>query len=142
MPGFSEACVSGAHQACLDSSGECRCQCHATTQQLEEKARRQQTQIRSVEPSPELSNTCPKCGARQKATDQFCRADGSRLMLGKRCLACGSPGDTSDVFCWNCGTEHGTLPAKEQAESLPTEDRIAIVRKKAVELGLLKETVV
>jgi hypothetical protein len=50
-----------------------------------------------------LHNTCPKCMTRAKATDQFCRKDGTRLCLGKPCPRCEAPANEPDEFCWQCG---------------------------------------
>ena len=140
---------------------ECRCDCHPWTKALKKVGpgkpdprggvrRRLKQQISDrvgvLLPSPtenplEVHNTCPKCGAQQKPTDTFCRADGTRLGLGKQCLGCGAPGDPDDKFCWNCALEHGSKPPEPQAES-PAEDPLIRIRRQAVEKGLLKETVV
>jgi Double zinc ribbon len=143
LPGFSEACMSGAHVACCNT--DCRCGCHPWTQNLtakkaQELARQAPTLIREATPTVELTNKCPKCGSSQKATDNFCRADGTRLMLGKQCERCGSGSDAADVFCWQCGWQLGEKP--QPLEEAPQEDPLTRIRKIAKEAGLLKETVV
>jgi predicted amidophosphoribosyltransferase len=92
----------------------------------------------------ELHNTCPKCGATAKATDSFCRQDGERLMLGKQCLACHAPQESSDQYCWQCGVKSGEKPAIEvlPPEENQAEDVLLRLRRLAKEKGLLKETVV
>ena len=154
---------------------ECRCGCHAHTQQLLKKktpkadprggvrrrltkaekdqmnqeARQLQTGPIEIE-SNEVHNTCPKCGAHAKPTDSFCRRDGTRLMVGKSCLGCQAPLDGDDLFCWACGLKAGAKPP-ESASPIPVElnqpenprvDRLELLRAKARELGLIKETVV
>lgn len=137
---------------------ECRCACHPHTQQLVRKGpgkpdpkggirRRLPKQIADaigalpeVESVPEVHNTCPKCGAKAKATDQFCRKDGTRLALGKQCLGCGAPGDPDDAYCWNCALKHGEKP-QEKLE-IPEEDPLVRVLREVKEQGLLKETAV
>lgn len=61
-------------------------------------------------------------------------------MLGKRCLACGAPGDQTDSFCWQCGLKCGERPAERPAEEAPKEDVLVALKRKALDLGLLKET--
>jgi hypothetical protein len=120
----------------------------------------------------ELHNTCPKCRARAKPTDVFCRKDGTRLCMGKPCPRCEAPCEESDAFCWQCSWKLGdpmpTMPEQievspELAESLreqmrsqpgsleavsasgsqPAEDPIVRLRRKAQEQGLLpRETIV
>lgn len=159
MPGYSTECGLGAHQSCAMGL-ECRCACHSHTQALIKKGapkpdprggvrRRLKQQITDrVEtlmpeqaPTLEVHNTCPKCGEHARPTDTFCRKDGARLAMGKQCLGCGAPGDPDDKFCWNCSLAHGTKPPEPQPEA-PTEDPLARIRREAMELGLLKETVV
>lgn len=135
MPGYSELCVSGQHYpACTNS--DCRCGCHPVAQELKAKEA-----VKREEVAPALSAVCPKCGAKQKATDAFCRVDGERLLLGKRCLECGAPGNDEDMFCWQCGVKHGER--REIIESKePAEDPLLRIKRIAVEAGLLKETVI
>lgn len=144
MPGYSEACVSGAHPACIDTG--CRCLCHISAQQLVEKKKqetlRHSAGTREAVPTTELSNKCPKCGQGAKATDNFCRNDGTRLMLGKQCAKCGAPGDEPDMFCWQCSWKHGEPLPTDEPEPAPTEDPVVRARRIAKEQGLLKETAV
>ena len=143
MPGYSESCVSGAHEVC--GNRDCRCQCHPWSQNLvAQKARELSRQAPAIvrESAPiEVQNTCPKCGSSQRATDVFCRADGERLVLGKQCMGCGAPGNSGDKFCWQCGLAHGTKPP-EPAEAPPAEDPLTRLQRQAREQGLLKETAV
>jgi len=137
VPGFSEACQSGMHNACAERAGECRCQCHPITQALVKAGpvksggkggvRRKLKQnitaaVAAVpqlpeiieEDSLELKNTCPKCKAVAKATDKFCRKDGTRLCLGKPCERCAAPCEEQDSHCWACGWKLGeAVPAAE-----------------------------
>ena len=156
MPGISAECQSGAHEQC--SMGfECRCPHHLHTQQLLKKPRPKSdprggirrklpkeitSQIEGyAEPVLEVQNTCPKCGAKARATDVFCRLDGTRLAVGKQCLACGSPCDPDDKFCWQCGLECGKKPPEPEIES-PKEDPVMRLLREAKESGLMKETVI
>ena len=137
MPGFSEYCVSGAHTACADSG--CRCQCHQHTQELISKAKAQQAAIAAS--APAMESTCPACGVKGKATDAFCRKDGTRMVIGKQCSDCGSPVQNEDIFCWACGIKIGER--RQIVESTePVEDPVVRARKKAIEQGLLRETTV
>jgi hypothetical protein len=109
----------------------------------------------------ELHNTCPQCKSTYRSTDQFCRKDGTKLCLGKPCERCASPCEEADSFCWACGWKIGEkLPVLEttiesrssngnreqelrnflaaQDKTLPADERIAALRAKAQELGLLK----
>lgn len=146
MPGFSSECGMGQHQACT-LGFECRCSCHTHTQALLRKAPPAPVGWRAEEsgsgaaasPLPEVFASCPVCGARQKPTDNFCRVDGTRLLVGKQCLECGAPGEPGDKHCWQCGIEHGKVHLKVEE---PQEDPLVRAKKKAIEAGLLKETVV
>ena len=141
---------------------DCRCDCHPWTQALKRAGpakpdpkggvrRRLKQQIservqtllpqQQVDAPLEVHNTCPKCGAQQRPTDNFCRVDGTRLALGKQCLSCGAPGEPDDAHCWNCGLKHGTKPPEPVAEQ-PQEDPLVRIRRIAQEAGLLKETTV
>jgi hypothetical protein len=163
MPGISQECSSGAHAACQMGT-ECRCTvCHPWTQALIKKGspkpdprggirRKRLASIPGevpidavpVESPLEVFNTCPKCGAKAKPTDIFCRADGEKLLLGKQCLSCGAPGNPEDQHCWQCGLKHGTKPPVPAPlpEEIQTEDSVTRLQREAKELGLLKETVV
>lgn len=148
MPGYSEECTSGAHQVCANR--DCRCGCHSWVQELASRPTprsdptggvRRTGEVIQLE-APRVFNTCPQCGSKQLPTDTFCRRDGTRLSLGKQCLGCGAPGNPEDIHCWQCGLKHGEKPPETPVEEIPKEDRLVELKKKAVELGLLKETVV
>lgn len=192
MPGYSSECESGAHGQCAERPGECRCICHAHTQALIKKGPakasgrggiRRKGGARDAEivipkpgmqfvPEPEvpveIHNTCPKCGTRAKATDSFCRKDGTKLCLGKPCVRCEAPCEEADVHCWQCGWKlsdqppppdlspsltlppsNGQEPGSIAVESSPsnpaatTEDPIVRLQRIAREQGLLpRETTV
>lgn len=61
------------------------------------------------------------------------------MQLGKQCLGCESPGASEDVHCWQCGLKHGERPAPP-LPPMPEAEHLAAIRKKALDLGLLKET--
>jgi hypothetical protein len=136
MPGFGAECMSGAHAQCSEAPGQCRCTCHAHTQALIRKGpnkgdpkggirRKIKMPVIAAVPSiieaeapaeSELHNTCPKCHARAKPTDQFCRKDGTRLCLGKPCPRCEAPCEEPDAFCWNCAWKLDEPVPKEQMQ--------------------------
>ena len=140
MPGFGAECMSGAHAQCSERPGECRCTCHSHTQALIRKGpnkgdpkggiRRKIKMpviaavpgiIEAEQPAEsELHNSCPKCHARAKPTDQFCRKDGTRLCLGKPCPRCEAPCEEPDVFCWGCGWKLDEAVPKEAMTARPT----------------------
>lgn len=137
MPGFSEACVSGQHAACVDP--DCRCLCHAKVQELMKKA--------TPPPRPASGKlACPRCNEIPRASDRFCRRDGSALTLGKPC-ACGMFGELSDAYCGFCGASFnfGVAPvevelnAKEQYKIAEME-RIARGRPSDVEAPISEVT--
>jgi hypothetical protein len=188
MPGISQECEVGHHAACAIGL-ECRCGCHQHTQQLIRKGpakadpkggirRNVRAKVKEalakLPPAPpvlssqdeatEVYNTCPKCKIRAKATDQFCRKDGTKLCLGRPCNRCEAPCEEADDFCWACGwnlgdtfqeptdvspaeslSPNGTPPLSTSlsTEEAPKEDPIVRLQRIAREQGLLpKETVV
>ncbi len=161
VPGFTPECMSGAHSQC--AMRDCRCQCHPWTQALmaqgpakpdgrggvrrKLKNKISETvqnlpQLPEPEPVPlmELHNTCPKCGAVSKPTDQFCRKDGTRLVMGRPCERCEAPCEETDAFCWQCGWKLGDkLPVQETVippNGVPSVDRITAIVKAAKERGI------
>lgn len=156
MPGISQECEFGAHATCALGI-QCRCMCHAHTQQLIREGPKKPTgkgglkrNVRKAvaeaakqlppgimaQPAvaeefsapAELYNTCPKCHTRAKATDQFCRKDGTRLCLGKPCVRCEAPCEEEDAFCWQCGWNLAeAMPARETTiETQPQEPALAL----------------
>ena len=134
MPGFSPECVSGAHAGCSMGT-DCRCECHPHTQMLLRKPvpkqgdprggqRRKRLRqnitdkvlemaARDAVGAPTLvsgtaldSVDCGACQAKCGVTDNFCWKCGRRL-LGKECERCGLGGESSDVFCRQCGWRYG-----------------------------------
>jgi hypothetical protein len=72
------------------------------------------------EDSLEVKNSCPKCKTVHKATDVYCRKDGTKLCVGKPCERCGVPCEEADAFCWGCGWKLGeTVPPPPQPSPLP-----------------------
>jgi hypothetical protein len=112
----------GQHPGCAMGGGQCRCLCHPWTQELMRKQHKPPARtaggmkrkakpivlvaeppVEDEPPESEVHNTCPKCLLRAKATDQFCRKDGTKLCLGKPCPRCAAPANEPDAFCWQCG---------------------------------------
>jgi hypothetical protein len=62
------------------------------------------------EPDIELRNACPKCHAIYKATDVYCRKDGTKLCIGKSCPRCFAPAEELDAFCWQCSWNLAEIP--------------------------------
>lgn len=109
MPGFGEMCVSGQHESCADR--DCRCLCHENVRKMVEKSKRPVS-------SPVFGNlVCPQCDRVPRAGDQFCRADGTRLISGKICR-CGKSAEPDDKFCGGCGQLFGppAVPVKELSD--------------------------
>ena len=72
----------------------------------------------------DLHNTCPKCLTRAKATDQFCRKDGTKLCLGKPCPRCEAPANEPDEFCWQCGWKLADpMPQSTAVDPIPMRGR-------------------
>lgn len=109
LPGYSEACTAGHHEACVDP--QCRCLHHPTV-----RAMMQQSQTR---PTVTATGTlvCPVCDHTPRIGDQFCRVDGNKLISGKVCR-CGKAGEPDDVFCGGCGQKFGpvAVPIPELSE--------------------------
>ena len=122
IPGYSEMCMSGHHEQCLDT--DCRCLHHTKVQEM----MRGQAQKATTRVGPSVSTmVCPQCAKVPRVGDTFCRADGARLMPGKQC-SCGKAADPDDVFCGGCGQRFG-LPAVPVPEL--SEDEIAALEAKA-----------
>ena len=151
MPGISQECESGNHQACMIGL-DCRCAHHLHTQQLLQKAAPKNGHKRSrVKEITEPEIACPKCGTKAKSSDNFCRKDGARIMAGKPCARCSEVGESDDVFCFACGWKHGEpIPVEAPAPVLTRQEQIDKLKKLAEARGidpsrvdmLLKETVV
>ena len=152
---------------------QCRCECHPWTQALLKQPpkkgdpkggirRNLKKQISKaieglpeVEAVPEVKSICPGCKIEQRATDVFCRACGTRLMVGHQCAGCGAPQEPTDNYCWQCSLKVGEKPPEPStvvAEApLPvSEDRLIAMARKAKAQGIqnplidriLKEVVV
>lgn len=121
MPGFSEACSSGKHAACVEAVGVCRCSCHPYTQELlrkdvigkpygpkSKRGKNRQSALAPVQALPEpageeLQNTCETCGKKHPSTKHFCTDCGAKLALGTLCQRCEGVCDALDKFCGECG---------------------------------------
>lgn len=93
MPGLTGECTNGQHGACADR--ECRCRCHPWTQQV--------TPNPSSTPVAASQKMCPKCSRRTALTENFCREDGTPLVVGVGCKRCGLPLLGTDKYCAYCG---------------------------------------
>lgn len=117
MPGYSAECVGGKHEACTDRDCRCMCPAHPWNRTLP-----------APPPStrPAINLVCPQCPRLPRIGDFFCRSDGSKLVLRKRCTS-GHPAEVDDVFCALCGEKFGqpTVPVLELSE----EEMVALETK-------------
>ena len=120
LPGYSEACVSGQHEACVDP--DCRCLHHAKVQALMRP--NAQLPINS-----ENQFVCPRCQTKPRNGDLYCRDDGERLVIPKKC-ECGQIGDKSDRYCGKCGKSF-VRPITPIPELELSEEEIAAIEAKA-----------
>jgi hypothetical protein len=120
LPGYSEACVSGHHEACVDP--DCRCLHHAKVQAL-------------MRPNAQLpinsdnQFVCPRCQTKPRNGDLYCRDDGEKLVIPKKC-ECGQIGDKSDRYCGKCGKSF-VRPITPIPEPELSEEEIAAIEAKA-----------
>ena len=145
MPGISQECESGLHEACT-MGFQCRCFHHTHTQELMKAGpakpsgkggiRRNLKKtisaavaglpqppglIEETEDLSEVKNACPKCKTEGKPTDIYCRKDGTKLCKGVPCEQCTAACEEKDVHCWNCGWKLGeAVPRTPEPSPLPT----------------------
>ncbi len=119
MPGYSAECVSGHHESCADRDCRCMCAAHPWNRKGAQP------------PTPALGSglACPVCNRTPRVGDQFCRADGEKLVNPQKCI-CGAIGDKQDRFCWKCGWEFAkAMPSKPEPQL--TEEEIAAIEARA-----------
>ena len=116
VPGFCESCVSGQHADCRNP--ECRCLCRKEVQKM------MQSGPIARQTSPIMGTmVCPGCSKVPRVGDQFCRADGTKLISGKMCR-CGKSAEPDDKFCGGCGRLFG--PAAVPVPELNEEQAAAL----------------
>lgn len=115
MPGISEQCAGNAHEACVDPT--CRCLHHKHVQEMMKEAA-----APKVTPITTGNKRCPVCMASWKASDIYCRKDGT-VLASNECKMCKAPTMTGDLFCWKCGAGLvvSGMPTPTQYADMPDE---------------------